>query len=87
MLFEANQQSIWMIMTTSNSKSPKRGRGRPQGSMGYPEDGRLLKNAEQLLALGHAKTATQAFKIVTDGDEAAIRRLQRKWKLLDSEKA
>jgi len=56
-------------------------RGRPLGSSPHRDsDDDILKRAARLLVFLHVKTPTEAFRrLVGDEDEAAIRRLQRRW--------
>lgn len=58
----------------------KRPRGRPRGTTTHPEDEHVLNRAAWLLVAGYVATPTEAFRrVVDEDDEAAIRRLQRKW--------
>lgn len=60
----------------------KKKRGRPVGTSPNKEnDDSLLEKAADLLVRAKAKTPTQAFiQLLDEGDDAGLRRLQRKWK-------
>lgn len=59
----------------------KRSRGRPKGSSSTKDqDTQYLRLAAHLLVRANEKSPSSAFHRLTGGDEAAVRRLQRRWK-------
>ncbi len=59
--------------------STRKVRGRPIGSTPYPADGQVLARVADMICADSTLTATAAMKQLNYHEEAALRRLQRKW--------
>lgn len=68
-----------MLPSDTANSPPSRKRGRPAGTFKHSKDQGLIAQAARFINTGHASSARQAFSMLTDDDDTAIRRLQRRW--------